>query len=96
MPVGTHTGWNPRDPDGGAPELAAAFVGLTDFFSRVSSARPGDPRPSLAERYANRDAYLDQVRKAALSLADERYLLDEDVELVVENCARRYDAALRE
>ncbi len=95
VPVGTHTGWNPRDPACGAPELATHFVGLTDFFARDRSAEgaSGDPRRPLDERYADRNQYLERVRKAALALADEGYLLDEDVELVVQNCDRRYTAA---
>ena len=31
------------------------------------------------------------MREAALKLADERYVLDEDVDLLVENAAERYD-----
>lgn len=95
VPVGTHTGWNARGPEVGAPELAAKFVGLTRFFAPSRSVRESsaDPRKALDERYASRDAYLDQVRKAAVALADQGYVLDEDVDLVVDNCAERYDAA---
>lgn len=96
VPVGSHTGWNAQDETGGDPRLAQTFFGLTRFFAPTADARPdGDPRPSLAERYADRDDYLAQVRQAAGALVRDRYLLEEDVPLVVENCAARYDEALR-
>jgi hypothetical protein len=54
--------------------------------------RAGDPRPSIAERYRDRDDYLARVRAEAEKLAAERRLLSEDVDLVVGLCAERYDA----
>jgi hypothetical protein len=53
--------------------------------------RTGDPRPAIAQRYHDRDDYLARVREAAAALATNRYLLDEDIEIVVQNCAARYD-----
>ncbi|MPZ98630.1 MAG: response regulator [Dehalococcoidia bacterium] len=97
VPVATHAGWNLRHPDTGAPEQQMAMQGFTRFFARTRADREatGDPRPSLEERYASRDAYLDRVREAAEHLVEEGYLLKEDIALVVANCAERYDAALR-
>jgi hypothetical protein len=96
VPVATHTGWNPRHPDTGAPEQIIAMMGTTRFFAPTTDARArtNDPRPSLAERYASRDEYLSRVREAAQKLADDRYVLDEDVDLLVKNAAERYDYAL--
>jgi hypothetical protein len=54
--------------------------------------RTNDPRPSIAERYADRDQYLARVRTAAESLAAERYVLAEDVSLLVELAQQRFDA----
>ena len=51
----------------------------------------GDPRPSIEERYPSREDYLGRVRKAAQSLADDRYLLADEVELLVDQAAQRYD-----
>jgi hypothetical protein len=95
-PVGTHTGWNPRDPVTGSPELIVAMNGLTLYFApdEATRAARGDPRRSLAERYRDEADYRSRVRAAALKLAAERYLLDEDVERVVEAAAQRYRAAL--
>ena len=96
VPVGTHTAWNLRHPETGAPEQVIPMRGLTHFFAPTRARRDerGDPRPSLEERYESREAYLDQVREAALQLVSERFVLEEDVELIVANAAERYDAAM--
>jgi hypothetical protein len=97
VPVATHAGWNPRAPETGAPEQIIPMQGFSIFFAPTETARQasGDPRPAIAERYANRTAYLAQVRIVARQLAAERYILEDDVEMVVSACAARYDAALK-
>ena len=96
VPVGTHTGWNPRHPETGAPEQIIAMMGTTRFFAPTPDARArnNDPRPSLAERYSSKEEYLSRVREAAEKLIEDRYVLDEDVELLVANASERYDYAL--
>ena len=93
VPVGTHTGWNLRNPDIGASEQLMSMQGSTHWFATTEAQRvaAGDSRPSIAERYADRDEYGRQAREAALELARSGYLLDEDVDLVVESCLARYD-----
>jgi hypothetical protein len=95
VPVGTHAGWNPRDPVTGSPEQIVPMNGLTLYFApdEATRAATGDPRRSLAERYRDEADYGAKVREAALKLAAERYLLDEDVERVVEAAIARYRAA---
>jgi hypothetical protein len=97
VPVGTHTGWNPRAPETGAPEQIMPMQGFTAFFAPTKAVRQAcnDQRPSLEERYANRDAYLAQVRAVADRLAAARYVLEEDIELLVSACAACYDAAVK-
>jgi hypothetical protein len=97
VPIGTHTGWNPRDPETGAPEQIMPMQGMSLFFARTAAERAAnhDPRPSIAERYPGRDAYLDRVREAARGLADARYILEEDIEVCVADAAIRYDEAMR-
>src|SRR6185437_10318992 len=82
VPLGTFTGWNPRDPETGAVGQIMKMQGTTHFFARTRDERKtnGDPRPSLAERYPNRDTYLAQVRAAAQMLVEQRYVLPEDVD----------------
>lgn len=96
VPVATHSGWNPRDPEAGAPEQIIPMVGFTLFFARDAVEREAndDPRLSIGERYESRDAYLALARGQAETLAAQRYLRAEDVDVVVENSGRVYDAAL--
>jgi Alpha/beta hydrolase domain len=96
VPVGTHAGWNPRDPVTGSPEQIVPMNGLTLWFAPDEATRVarGDPRRSLAERYRDEADYGTKLRAAALRLVAERYLLEEDVERVVEAAVARYRAAI--
>ena len=44
---------------------------------------PPDPRPSLQERYGDRDGYVARVRRAAQESVAARLLLPEDAERLV-------------
>lgn len=96
VPIGTHTGWNPRHPDTGAPEQIMPMQGFTSFFARTKAEREanGDPRPSIEERYANREDYLTKVRHEAELLAHARLILEEDIETVVADAAERWDTVM--
>jgi Alpha/beta hydrolase domain len=96
VPVGTHAGWNPRDPVTGSPEQIVPMNGLTLFFApdETTRAAKGDPRRSVAERYRDEEDYAAKVRAAARRLAVDRYLLAEDVEAVSEAALARYRAAI--
>ena len=92
VPLATYTGWNLRHPQIGAPDRMMSLMGATIPFAATAAERAatGDPRPSIAERYADAAAYLDAVRRAAQRLVADGYLLAEDVEPVVAQAARRY------
>ena len=93
VPLGTFTGWNPRHPDQGAPGDLMSMMGSTLPFCRTADerARRGDPRPSIAERYASRDDYLARVRAACAELVALRHLLAEDADAVVTRAGRQWD-----
>ena len=93
VPVAAFTGWTLRHPDIGGAEQRLVFAGATLPFARTRSEREvhGDPRPSIEERHASREAYLERVRQVALALVAQRYLLDEDVEVSVAAAARLWD-----
>ena len=95
VPVGSHTGWNPRAESAGAPDQPAIFAGFTRFFApdAEAAAAAGDLRRSIAERYSSRDEYEGKVRDAAGQLVAERLLLAEDLDWVVDYALARYDAA---
>lgn len=93
VPVATTSGWNPRHPDTGGEGQILAMMGSTIPFPITARERrqSGDPRPAIAERYRDRDDYLARVRAAAEQLAAARYVLPEDVDLLVHHAGRRYD-----
>jgi hypothetical protein len=94
VPVATSMGWNPRDPATGGAGQIINMLGSTLPFpaTRGECERTGDPRRSIEERYRDRDDYEAQVRAAAERLAAERYILEEDIAVVIANCLARYDA----
>ena len=77
LPVGCHTGWNPRHPEHGAAELPAIFVGFSHFDGEL--ATPGE-----IERRA---------RDCVRTLVADRFVLAEDSERVVTRCLRVYATA---
>ena len=58
VPLATFMGWNPRHPEQGAPGDIMSMMGSTLAFARTAAerARTGDPRLSIEERYAGREA----------------------------------------
>ena len=93
VPVGSHTGWVPRHPSTGGEGQLLDMMGSTLPFAPTEAERQerGDPRPSLAARYRDRDDYMARARAAAEALAAERYILEEDVDLAVQLAVQRYD-----
>jgi hypothetical protein len=79
--VAVYTGWNVRPPIAGRPDLMPDFTG-----SRLPL-----PAPPAAERHPDRTAYGAAVRAEAERLRQARYLLDDDVERVVDDALRAYD-----
>jgi hypothetical protein len=97
VPVATHTGWMPRHPDTGGAGQFLDMMGTTLPFAATEPERAerGDPRPSIAARYRDRDDYVARVRAAARTLAEARYILEEDIDVVVDLAAQRYDVLAR-
>jgi hypothetical protein len=93
VPVATHTGWSPRHSDVGGAGQFLDMMGTSLLFAATEAERGerSDPRPSIAERYRDRDDYVRQARAAAEALAAQRYILAEDIDLAVELATKRYD-----
>ena len=53
-------------------------------MTEADRLRRGDPRQSLEERYPTRADYVAKVRAAALGLQQQGFMLDEDVERMVQ------------
>ena len=85
VPLATYTGWSLR---------AAAFAGddlcdasgqkLAFYQTQAERLAIGDTRLSVQERYPNHGAYVSAVALAANNLHQQRLLLGEDVERIVE------------
>lgn len=93
VPLATFTGWNPRHPDQGAPGDLMSMQGMTLPFARTAADREAarDPRPSIAERYPSREAYLERVRDAARAQVAARFMLADDVDAVVDRAGSLWD-----
>ena len=97
VPLATFAGWNPRHPDQGAPGDLMSMQGMTLPFPRTRAEREAtkDPRASIAERYASREAFLARVREAAGSLVKDRWMLAEDVDASVARAGELWDLLQR-
>ena len=86
VPLGTHTGWNVSTFQLSGLRYLAGLVGSFQPFARTKAEREqsGDSRSSIEERYSNRQDYLQRVRRAATDLVRERFVLQDDVEGVVQ------------
>ncbi len=80
VPLATYTGWNLRDPAIGAPDQRVSFEGSFIPFARTAAERAsaGDPRLSVAERYATREDYLTRYKRAVDQLIAQRWIIPED------------------
>jgi Alpha/beta hydrolase domain len=80
VPLATYTGWNLRDPSIGAPDQRVSFEASYLPFPKTAAdrRRSGDPRASIAERYASREDYLARFARAIDELVKQRWVLEED------------------
>ena len=92
VPLGTHTGWNVSTFQLSGLRYLAGLVGSFQPFARTKAEREqsGDSRPSIEERYASRQEYLQRVRRVATDLVRERFVLQDDVEGVVQQAERTW------
>ncbi|MFT5175849.1 MAG: hypothetical protein ACI8W7_004043, partial [Gammaproteobacteria bacterium] len=98
-PLATYTGWSLRARGFGHGAMFE-FEGSTIALADTESERvmTGDPRPSIAERYGDRDAYVRAIELAARDLVEQRFMLEEDVarcvHLALDWGAPRHDVTL--
>jgi hypothetical protein len=97
VPLATYTGWNLRDPKTEAPNELVDFLGSYIPFARTRSAREQahDPRPSIEERYQSREHYLALYKEAALKLARDGYLLEQDIAALLKRANDYWDYAMK-
>jgi hypothetical protein len=81
VPLGTYTGWNLYKapfPEGELADRDGSFIAFA--ATRAQRDGSGDPRPSIAERYGDRAAYVARVEQVVADLLRDRLLLPEDAE----------------
>ncbi|MEP7069809.1 MAG: alpha/beta hydrolase domain-containing protein [Usitatibacter sp.] len=89
-PLGTHIGLN--EPRSRECMLVGAYKGFAATKAQREAA--GDTRPSIAERYRDRDDYVNRIRVAARDLMQQGFLLPEDAAVIVQAAAS--NAALKQ
>lgn len=93
VPLATCTGWNLRDPSIAAASQRVSFEGSYLPFPQNADERKqtGDPRKSIAERYADREDYLKQFAHAADELVQQRWILPEDRAALLQRGGEEWD-----
>lgn len=89
VPLATYTGWNLRDPKTGMPNERVSFIGSWLPFPKTKA--DGDTRVPISERYTDREDYLNKFSAAANKLADEHFILREDLEALVRRGGEEWD-----
>lgn len=97
VPIATLAGWNtPRAYTDLRP--LSAMPGSQFAFARTAAERQatGDPRPSIEERYRDRDHYRELVADAADALVEDGFVLAIDRDFAIEAAMQGWDAAMGE
>jgi hypothetical protein len=97
VPLATTTGWNLRAESVGNPDELYSLLGSYIPFAKTRAEREArkDPRPSIEERYKDRDDYMARVKTAAQGLVRDRLVLEEDVQVLIDRAAAHWDLATR-
>jgi hypothetical protein len=89
VPLATYSGWNEYKPPYPAGELADRDGSCLPFaLDKAARQAAGDPRPSIAERYASGADYVAKVQAVVAALQKDRLLLAEDSERYLERARR--------
>jgi hypothetical protein len=89
VPLGTYTGWN-LQTRGLAEDELSGLLGAYIPFVRTKAMRKkaSDPRLSLQERYRGKNDYMRRIARAARILINQRYLLPEDAQRIIDAAKR--------
>jgi hypothetical protein len=96
VPLGTRVGFNTRNAATGFPSAIARWEGSFIPFPRDEAERQasGDPRESLARRYASHADYEAKLRAAAQRVAASGFLRTEEIDAVVDEGGALYDRVM--
>jgi hypothetical protein len=79
VPLGVH-GIQNRPLSDRSCNLSAAYVA---FPRKPDDRKPGDSHQSIAERYKDREDYVNRIRIATRRLIDQRFLLPDDGAIII-------------
>ena len=90
VPMGTYTGWNLQPRRLAEDELSGLLGSFIPFAkAKAERSKLRDPRWSLKERYNNHGDYVKKISRAARILVDQRYLLPDDAERMINEAKKR-------
>jgi hypothetical protein len=97
VPLATYASWNLRDPSIGAPDQRVAFEASYIPFPKTAADRQkqGDPRKSIAERYSNREDYLNRYGRALEELVKQHWILEEDRAALLHRAEQEWEEAVK-
>jgi hypothetical protein len=97
VPLATYASWNLRDPSIGAPAERVAFELSYLPFHKIADDRQksGDPRKSIAERYASPEDYFARYTQALDELIKQRWILAEDRDALLHRAVREWAEATK-
>jgi hypothetical protein len=97
VPLATFASWNLRDPSIGASDQRVSFEAAYLPFPKTAAERQktGDPRKSIAERYADRQDYLTRYANALDELVKQRWILPEDRAALLRRGDQEWDEAAK-
>jgi hypothetical protein len=89
VPLATHTGWNLQRKGLAEDELCGLLGSYIPFpKTKEEREKSGDSRLSLQERYKDHADYVQKVSHAAGVMVEERFLLPEDAERIIEEAKK--------
>jgi Alpha/beta hydrolase domain len=93
--MATYTGWNFRNASIGGTSYLVNLLGSAIPLAHTKAERDArrDPRKSVEERYASRDAYLASARQVEEALVKDRLLLVDDVPQVMKRIEEQWTVA---
>lgn len=97
VPLGTFTAWNRTSPANAGFGFISGLNGAFFPFARTRAERiaANDPRPSIEERYGNRDGFLKAAAIAIDNAIAQRFLLAIQREHVLSTMGRNWDAVAK-
>jgi len=85
-PLGTYLGWNVTSSGVTAGQICSLVGGYIPFaHTKAERDKAEDPRPSVEERYGDRQGYVCAVRKAVQQSVKGRYMLEADGKRLIDD-----------